>query len=343
MLKVSIENYFPTEQRRKYVSRLQGQVGLTRIRAEYFVRLWGYLLFKQQEDLRHALQKPLTELDVPEGFISCTHQEAADLFYYDKERGSERAAGMMIDNFVNLGLIDKQFDGNSLSIRIRPQAKNLNFVEEQALAKLEMDIFNPRTDAIPIAHLLIHTYGVLKTKNTLAPQQIARKLRVWAQRYIISMRVLRRTDNHHPVGFYVIYPTGGESEENFFLPPSKSIYLTSELETDPVKMANQGDLDCTSVFLRSFSIDSHYMQRNNLCLLLKDIQNTLRQMQSAFPSLWDLYSMALNPSDEKLASALSFQKTGQPDPQLRIHWIYTSVDHFVQLDIDKALSKLEFA
>jgi hypothetical protein len=340
MLKLSIENYFPAEQRCKYVSRLQGQVGLTRIRAEYFVRLWGYLFLKQQEGLGQSLQNPLTELAVPEGFISCTHQQAADLFYYDKERGSERAAGMMIDNFVNLGLIDKQFDGNSVCIRIRPLAKNLNFIEEQELAKLEMDTFNPRTDAIPVAHLLIHTYGVLKTKNTLAPQQIARKLRGWAQKYVIIMRVLRRTDNHHPVGFYVLYPTAKESEENFFLPPSKSLYLTTYNETDPTKMAGQGDLDCTSVFLRSFSIDSRYMQRHNLYLLLKDVQNTLRQMQADFPSLWDFYSMALNPSDEKLASALSFQKTGQQDPQLRIHWIYTPVDHFAALDIDEALSKM---
>jgi hypothetical protein len=40
----SIDQWFPVEQQRKYVSQLKGRVGVTRRRAEYFVKLWAYLL-----------------------------------------------------------------------------------------------------------------------------------------------------------------------------------------------------------------------------------------------------------------------------------------------------------
>jgi hypothetical protein len=60
---------------------LIGRVGLTRRRAECFVRLWTYLLLKQQQELGDVLRQPLTQLQVPKGFVACTHREAAELFY----------------------------------------------------------------------------------------------------------------------------------------------------------------------------------------------------------------------------------------------------------------------
>jgi hypothetical protein len=117
----SINQWFPLEQQHKYVSLLRGRVGVTRRRAEYFIKLWAYLLLKQQEEVGKRLQRPLTQLEIPEGFVPCTHREAYEIFYAQQNngRGSERAAGMMIDQLVALGLIEKDFDGNSTCIRIR--------------------------------------------------------------------------------------------------------------------------------------------------------------------------------------------------------------------------------
>jgi hypothetical protein len=85
--------------------------------------LWIYLLLKHQQELGVELRQPLTQLHIPEGFIACTHREAAELFYAQKERGSDRAAGMMIDKLLALGLIEKQFDGNCF-VSHPPSAKS---------------------------------------------------------------------------------------------------------------------------------------------------------------------------------------------------------------------------
>ncbi|MER3589642.1 MAG: hypothetical protein C4322_18570, partial [Mastigocladus sp. ERB_26_1] len=70
----SIDEWFPIEQQRKYVSQVKGRVGITRRRAECFVKLWAYLFLKQQQELGKQLQLPLTELSLPEGFVACTHR-----------------------------------------------------------------------------------------------------------------------------------------------------------------------------------------------------------------------------------------------------------------------------
>ena len=72
---VSIDEFLDVEHRRRYVALLKGRVGLTRRRAECFVKLWAYLLLKQHSELG-IVNEPLTELDLPEGFIACTHREA---------------------------------------------------------------------------------------------------------------------------------------------------------------------------------------------------------------------------------------------------------------------------
>src|SRR5207237_9421198 len=120
---------------------------------------------------------------------------------------------------------------------------------------------------------------------------IARLLPEWAQQYSTSMRVLRRCDNGHPVGFYVLYPTAKESEKNFFLPPSKSLHLSSASEIDPITMAIPGDPGSTCVFVRSWIIDAPYMQQVNVCRFLEDVQTTLSQMQADFPNLCNLYAL----------------------------------------------------
>ncbi len=338
----TIDKWFPPEQQRKYVSLLKIKVGVTRRRAEYFVKLWAYLLLKQHEERGKTLKPPLTKLDLPEGFVACTHREAHELFYSQQDRGSERAAGMMLDKLVALGLIEKDFDGNNTCIRIRSSLATIdNSSPTPEDISIVADIFNPRTDAIPVASFLAHNYNWMNKKITTVPQRIARILRSWSAQYPTGMRVIRREDNQDPIGFYLLYPTAMASEENFFLPPSKSLHLSTTNDKDPIQMAKPGDDNCTSIFVRSCQIDARYQNSDRFCLLLTDAQATLKQMQADFPNLCDLYTLAINPSAEELASAVGFQKTGS-DPQSSLYWMYMALDKFLALDMAKAISSLKF-
>ncbi|AKG22575.1 hypothetical protein [Calothrix sp. 336/3] len=337
----NIDKWFPIEQQKKYISQIKGRIGVTHRRAEYFVKLWAYLLLKQQQELGKFSQSPLEELSLPDGFVPCTHREAQELFYGDQDKGSDRAAGMMIDKLVALGLIDKNFDGNTTCIRILSALPSFQEVEKinEAL-QLFPDDFNPRTDAIPVANFLSQHYNWMNKKIVAVPQRIARVIRTWSAQYPTGMRVLRRSDNQEAVAFYALYPIARDSEEKFFLPPSRSLHLSTTNETDPIKMATAGDINCTSLFVRSCQIDFRYRSHVNLCQQLEDAQNTLIKMQKDFPNLCDMYTLAISPYTEELAAAVGFQKTSQ-DPQLPLYWMYMALDNYLGLDIDKSLSYLK--
>lgn len=335
----SLNQWFSLDQQRNYVSKLAGRHGLTRRRAEYFVRLWAYLLLKQQQETGKRLQ-PLTELSPLQGEMPCTHREAAELFYANKDKGSDRAAGMMIDQLAASGLIRKKFDGSTICIQIRPFAELPEPPKLPEPLQIKCDAFNPRVDAVPAANLLIRNYSWL-TKEVAAQQKIARSLREWAGQYLPGMRVLRRCDNDNVVGFYMLYPTARESEVNFCLPPSKTLYLITNLATDPYKIAAPGDRDCTCVFLRAWTIDAPLMQPSYISQFVEDLQHTLVQMQTDFPNLCDFYGMVIHPeSHDKLRLALGFQKTLE-DSQLPLNWIYQAVDRFLALDVRQALANLK--
>ncbi|MDF5715697.1 MAG: hypothetical protein PUP93_17890 [Rhizonema sp. NSF051] len=339
MNSTSVDYWFPIEQQRKYVSSLkQLRAGLTRCRAEYFVKLWAYLLLKQQQELGKPLQQPLTELDVPEGFVPCTHREAYELFYGETDRGSDRAAGMMIDKLVSLGLIEKDFDGNTTCIRIRSPLPNFHDTAQVEPIQIVPDAFNPRTDAIPVAIFFVRFYNLMNRKPN--PQRTAKILRDWAKQYPIGMRVLRRCDNQHPVGFYVYHPVAPESEQNFFLPPRKSFHLSTASETDPIQIAVPGDLNCTSIFIRAWLIDSDHKQQINVCQFLEDGKKTLIRMLADFPNLCDIYALPMQPDQEKLASALGFQKTSI-DPAQPLCWMYMPLDKLLACDMEQAVSVLK--
>ncbi len=339
----SLDRWFSAEQQRTYVSTLIERGGLTRSRAEYFVRLWGYLLLKQQVETGGSLSQPLTQLQPLQDFVSCTHREAAELFYGHKDRGSDRAAGLMIDRLIALGLLEKRFDGQTLCIRVRslPELKLRDLPKPTEPIRLQTDQFNPRTDAIPVANLIIGHYAEIIRDITpaAATRKIAKFLRAWAQEYPTCMRVLRRSDNLNPVAISTLYPTDSASEENFFLPPSRSFFLTQPGDADPYKMAVPGDLECTSVFVRTWIIDTSYMQGDHICQFLEDTQQTLIQMQQDFPNLCDLYSMVIHPVHESLRQALGFQKTLQ-EPQRPYYWIYLGVDRFLAQDMKQAVLSL---
>jgi len=337
-----LDQWFPLAQQRDYIDRImQIQSGLTRRKAECFIRLWAYLMLKQlaHSSAQSTPQKPITQLMPIQGAVICTHREAAELFYARTERGSDRAAGMMLDKLVEMGLISKTFDGNSTSLRIRSVAELTASTVVPVDCSLNPDFFDPRTDAIPIASILAENYSWMTDSTSGLAHRIARHLRHWAGQYGKGIRVLRRSDNKQAVGCYVLFPTAGVSEVNFFLPPTQSLHLITAAEVDPITVAQPGDMDCLSIFVRSWVIDQTHLTAANVCLSLQDAQDTLRQMQVDFPNLCDLYAMPIHPQYEALADVIGFQKTIQ-DPKNRLYWTYLALDRFLELEVEAAIDRL---
>ncbi|NJK68890.1 MAG: hypothetical protein HC789_18235 [Microcoleus sp. CSU_2_2] len=333
-----LDAWYSQSQRRAAVSLLMQRVGVTRTRAECFVRLWIYLLVKQLQESQPRIKPPLAKLQLLETEVQCTHREAAELFYCDSDRGSDRAAGMMLDKLEALGLIKKHFDGNTTAIEIPPVPEILNVAEPQKPVQLQIDNFNPRCDAIPIANLLATNYNWMNRNTNAVPHKIAKILRLLASQYSKGMRVLRRCDNLNPVGFYLLYPTATESEVNFFNDPSKSLHLSSISDVDPFNMALPGDRNCQSIFIRSWMIDPQYLSEYRIPFV-EDTQQVLVEMQKDFPNICDLYTLMIHPMYEKMSLALGFHKTSS-DSQLSVYWMYLALDRFLALDIKEALLKM---
>lgn len=335
-----LDQWFAPEHQQPYIKTLVGRIGLTRRRAECFVRLSAYLLLK--EELEQQTIQPITELQLPKDYVICTHREAADLFYGDKERGSDRSAGMMLDQLAALGLIDKKFDGNTICIQILSIPDLSEPEPEVKPTQFKPDAFDPRTDAVPIANLMVRTYGWLMRDMPMAQQKMVRVLRQWAKEYPQGMRVLRCCQTLQPVGMAVHFPIASESEQYFFLPPSKSFYLSNSSEVDPFQIAKIGDLDCTAAYVRVWVIDPQYMSRENVTQFLIDTQQVLKQMQENFPSLFDLYVVVIHPVYlDGLASAMGFRRTTN-DTQTSAYWMYQAVDHFLAIDVKQAIDDFPF-
>ena len=328
------QKWLPPNLYQRYISSLMQRVGMTRRRADCFVRLWLYLFLKDCQMRQSLPQPPLTQLTFPKGWIECSCREAANVFYGDHEQGSDRSAGMMLDKLVALGLICKQFDGNCNQIEIQPLPDLLDYKISNFKVLVTPDAFDPRCDAIPIANLLASNYEWFNHNTEVVPYRIANILRGWASQYTAGLRVLRRCDNQNPIGFYALYPTQQESEVKFFAPPSQGLHLSQVAEVDPFEMALPKDERCRSVFVRSWIIDRPY-QKQGQVLFLKDVQQTLEKMREDFPNLWDMYSLIIHPRYAELALALGFQKTSS-DPKLSLYWVYQAVDRFLAIDMQKA-------
>ena len=325
-----IDLWLSPAQQAIFIEQAIKMVGVTRIRAQCFVRLWIYLLVKERLALQPRLPPPLAELTLLTAAVSCTHREAAEIFYHDAERGSDRAAGMMLDKLAALGLIKKQFDGNTTRIMIQPLLLTNRLIEQNV--ELEITEFDPRCDTIAVANLLANNYSWMNRDRAAMSQRIAHLLRQWSRQYPVGMRVLRRCDNLNPVGFCLLYPTAGVSEANFFGSPTQGSHLSNMNERDPFQLATIGDLGCVSVFVRSWTIDPPYIPKYRP-LLLQDAQATLRKMQVDFPQLCDLHTLIVHPMYEEMATALGFQKTIVSTQQPGVSWMYLPLDRFLKLEL----------
>lgn len=327
----ALEQWLPKTIQQRYVEILLQRIGMTRRRADCFVRLAIYLFLKDCQARKAMPKSPLTELSFPQGWVECSCLEASDIFYSDKDRGGDRSAGMMLNKLVDLGLIQKQFDGNCTQIKFHAMPDLLRGDSLEPEVKFAIDGFDPRSDAIPIANLLASNYNWLNRNNDAVTYRIANILRDWASQYATGLRVLRRSDNQNPIGFYAFYPIKRESEIKFFEPPSRGLHLSQVNDVDPFQMALAGDETCRSIFVRSWVIDSQYRQASQLDLLI-DSQQTMIKMQQDFPNLWDMYTLIIHPSYAELCLALGFQKTSS-DPKMPLYWMYQAVDRFLKIDM----------
>ena len=334
-----LQCWFSQQQYSDLVRLLVNQIGLTRTRADYFMRLWIYLLVKQQRQRQPHLQPPLKQLEPLEDAVVCTHQEAAELFYSESDRGSDRSAGMMLDKLASLGLIKKHFDGNNTRVEIPGIPALLEPPQIPQSISLIPDGFNPRSDTIPVANLLAAFYNWMDETPTSIPRaaRIAKLLRIWGNQYKTGMRVLRRCDNQNPVGFYVIYPVDSESDIYFFSPPSRNLSIGWIEDVDPFQIATSGDLNCISAFVRGWFIQPQYSEKYRVTFL-KDAQQTLIKMQQDFPNLQDLYAILIHPSFEELIQYIGISKLNQ-DPQSSLTWLYFSLDRFLQLNLEESAQK----
>ncbi|NET48456.1 MAG: hypothetical protein F6K09_06950 [Merismopedia sp. SIO2A8] len=336
-----LDHCFSLDRQQEYVALLMGRVGLTRRRAECFVRLWAYLWLKQRfkKQIHQGIGvetsnlQPVQNLGVPDGVVSCTCREAALLFYPEGDRGSERSAGMMLDKLAALGLIKKTFDGNTLAIAINPLPELHSQTDGIEEIEVFADAFDPRCDVIPVANVLAQNYNWMNRNADAVPYRISRILRQWADQYTTGMRVLRRRDNLNPVGFYVFYPTKPESEVLFFGSPNNGLHLSVASDLDPFEMATPGDLTCRAIFIRSWVINPAYRQQA-LPILLKDAQQTLTTMQQDFPSICDLHTLIIHPGYEELIQQLGFQKMGM-ESSSSVYWVYLAMDRFLAINVDQ--------
>lgn len=340
-LATDVNRWFPPQHQGRYVQTLVGQSGLTRRQATCFVRLWAYGYLKQSCS-ESSTPVSLSELDRYVDTFPCSHSEAADLFYCDQARGSERSAGMMIDQLVAKHLVRREpFDGGPTRLTLQiPDG----FVPQTSIphsSELYVDAFNGRTDAPLVAAFLEESYSWVSDRADTTSFQITRVLRRWAKEYPAGLRVLRRQDDHEPVGLATFYPTAPDSEEQFHRPPSSSMHLSTLDQEDPIRVATPGDAACCAVFVRSWQIKNPYWNYSTACLFLQDSQATLARMQTEFPDLCDIYTITIHPRLEAFALTLGF-RTMKSDPGSSLRWIYMPLDRFLAVDVEEALAEFDF-
>jgi hypothetical protein len=334
-----LNTYFPPKRQQYYVQLILRKGGLTKRRAECFVRLWGYLLLKQQMADGREQVSSLRMLAVPDGFVSCTHREAATLFYADREQGSNRAAGLMIDRLALLGLITKHFDGETLCLSIRALPEMLMPVNEVPIA-LFADVFNPATDAVLIAQLLVRSYGELAKDPAKVAHKVMKMLRLWGTTYSKCIQVLRRSDTHNPVAVSIFYPTTEACEHHFFESPIKSFFLTTDRLDDPFDMALPGDKTCSALNVRAWTIDPEFFNRENLCLLIAASQTMVCEIRQDFPGLCDIYSMIIDPNHERLRLLMGFERVVQ-DSQRPYAWAYLAIERYLMIEAENLVQMAE--
>jgi hypothetical protein len=335
----NLDQVFPSDIQKYYTAAFLKRGGMTRRRSTYFVRLWGYLQWKHQVETHGPTTVVAIEELLPlSEFVSCSHREAAILFYPDGEKGSERAAGMMMDRLVALGLMDKQFDGQTQCWKIREQPE-LVAIEAETLPVVLVDDFDPGRDAVQTAKLLTRSFSELVRDEAMTAHKITKCLRQWSKVYPGCIRVFRRQDTQNPVGVIITYPTAESSDRLFFDSPSKALYMTNTRTIDPFEMALPGDPTATCLLVRAWFIEPDYLNAEIMALLISTTQAMTVAMRQDYPALCDMFSLVIHPSYEQLRNLMGFETTAQ-DPQRHYKWIYLAIERYLAIDPEATIAAL---
>jgi hypothetical protein len=335
-----VEEWFPLDIQNKYIEHIVHQPGLhiTLRQATYFVRLWGYG-YLIEHGIEHA---PISTLNRQISSFYCSHNDAADLFY-TQTNGTPRAAGQMLDKLASKNLLRRgEADGVATRLNLNiPQ--NFEIPTKDTDETFFTDTFNLRNDTTFVARFLEKLYSYDREKPESMLHNIKKGLRQWARSYPEGLRVLRRVSNQEPVGFAALFPIHPDSEEKVDLSPSLSLHLSrlNTREEDPIKVAEKGDPDCYTVFVRSWQIQPPFWTYENACALVRDSQATLAKMQKDFPNLSDIYTMAIHPLSEDFALTLGFQ-TMKADNDSSLRWLSMPLDHFLALDYEDVLLNFNY-
>ena len=237
----AVNEWFPPERQTLYIENLLEKKAprLTRKQATYFVRLWGYGCLKDSSQ-----QLPIKTLSRTVKKFSCSHSEAAALFYCDRpEGGSERAAGMMLKTLAQKGLVNLDARGKESTVITLQILEGFLLKEVGSYgAQCEVDTFNADEDATFIANFLVETYPWVYLLPKEPEIAIYNTLQQWAAQHPSGLRVLRKSADREPVGFATLFPTHAESRGKFFKSPRDSLYLCISKSDDPIKLAGSASL-----------------------------------------------------------------------------------------------------
>lgn len=336
-----VGQWFPPEIQKTYVEHIVSQSGLniTPLQAHYFVKLWGYAYVKQYG----PDSVPISTLTRQVSSFYCSHSDAASLFYGEEPLGSPRSAGHMLDKLASKSLLRRgNIDGftTRLSLNI---PRSFELPSEDYSETFYTDTFDPRNDAPLVASFLENLYIYDPERPESIQHNLKKGLRQWARQYPDGLRVLRRTSTREPVGFTAFFPIHPVSERIFDMDPKMSVYLSrmDALQEDPVKMAEKGDPDCYVAYMRIWQIMPVIWSYDAACLMVKDSQETLREMLECFPNLSDIYTMAIHPLLEEFALTLGFQSMlSSSDSSLR--WLYMSLDRLLDVDYEDVLLNFDY-
>ena len=188
----------------------------------------------------------------------------------------------------------------------------------------------------------LYSYDTERPESML--HNIKKGLRQWARQYADGLRVLRRTSDDEAVGFAAFFPIHPDSEEKIDLAPGRSLHLSrlDMREEDPIKLAEKGDPDCYTVFVRSWQIRPDVWTYETACEFVKDSKKTLTNIQSDFPNLSDIYTMAIHPRSEDFALTLGFHPM-KADPYSSLRWLAMPLDRFLALDHEDVLLNFDYS
>ena len=343
-----VQIWFPPSLQKRYVDHILRQsegvgercIRLTNIQAEHLVRLWGYGYVQD-----HSLdRKPIEILTCRVSSFCCSHSEAASLLYVGRKvEGSARSAGLMLRKLESMRLMQcKSVKGSYTKISLNiPQTFELP--EELNDGSIFPDRFNPRNDAPTVANFLksLH-YHDAKQSQSLG-RDLTKMLRGWSKQYPDGLRVLRHAQTQKPVAIVAILPVHPDSESNFDLPPSESLYLPKIQtgEENPIKVAESGNPHCCAAYMCSWHIKPGYWKYEIALHLTKETKLVLQKMQKNYPELSDVYSMILHPHHEDFAIKAGFEII-HSEPNMFQHWIYISLDHFLESNSEDILREFDF-